>query len=315
MDISPYESLSLDSAPHVNDGIMDDGTVMDISPYEQLDNAQQVNEGDSDERAIMDISFYEPLDNASHVNEGIIDEGIIMDISSYEPLDNASHVNEGIIDERTIIDISSNEPLDNASHVNEGIIDERTIIMDISHYEPFNNAPQVNEGIIPEGTIMDIFSYEPLNNDLQGYEVSSNVNSVTLNGFPNPPVLRVYLDLLNETASIHGNEYDVINTYDYISIGNEPLTTDEEQRSTHSPINRPLPVLPLSIYEPLNTNAGTSNDPKIVYRRVGICITKIILILAALVGVFVTGGFIAIKMLPTKVDDQKGELFVHSIFV
>jgi len=266
----------------------------------------------------MDISPYEPLslDSAPHVNEGIIDDGTVIDLSSYEPLDNAQQVNEGDIDERTSMDISSYEPLENAQQVNEANIDERTIIMVISPYEQLDNAPQVNEGIIivDEGTIMDISSYEPLNNALQGYETSSNVNSVTLDGVTNPPVLHVYLDLLDETASAQGNEYDVINTYDYIHIDNEPLTTDELQHSTNSPTNRPLPLTPLSIYEPLNTDGCNPNGNKIASRRICILITKVILLLVALVGVFVTGGVITMVVL-TKVHDQNGKLNGRSVFV
>jgi len=255
----------------------------------------------------MDISTYESLNNAPQVDEGLIDEVTNMDISPYEPLDSSPQGYEELNDDfrKQTIPVSVGQ----TGAIQLQPISDSTYEQIKTHtFDPCSSeCRKTNQVIIGNDQSKD--TTQCISSS------SSNVNGVTLNVVTNPPILHVYLDLLNETASIHGNEYDVINTYDYIHIGNEPLTTDEEQQSTHSPINRPLPVLPLSIYEPLNTNAGTFNDRKIVPRRACICITKIILILAALVGVFVTGGFIAIKLLPINVDDQKGKLFVRSIFV
>jgi len=244
----------------------------------------------------MDTLPNEQLNNAPQIDKELIDEGTILDISPYKPLYNCipqvdrpyEELNDDFRKQTFPVSVKQTAAIQ---------------VRPISHifFEQIRTQtpnPCSSECSKTNQVILDDDQSKDKTQCITSS--SSNVNSVRLDGVTNPPDLPVYLDLLDETASENGNEYDIIN---------------EEQRCTNSPTNRPLPVLPQSVLEPFNTNAGksNSNDSKIVSRRICFCITKNILVLTALLVVFVTGGFIAIKMLPTKVDEHKGKIFVRSI--
>jgi len=125
-------------------------------------------------------------------------------------------------------------------------------------------------------------------------------------GVANPPVLRVYLELLDETTDSQINEYEIINEYEQIPVGTETQTTDEEQRSASGPSDRPLPLTPLFIYEPLNTNAGNPNDSDVVSRQKCIEFAKIVLKLTVIVALVATSVAITVFVL-NKRDDLPGK--------
>jgi len=229
-----------------------------------------------------------------------------MDISTYEPLNNMPNPQVDRPDEELSND-SWEETFPNNDQQTAAI--QLQPISDISHRQV---RAQIHDPCSSEWTNI---SQTILDND-QSYNntecisiSSSDVNTVTPNNVAHPPVLNVYLDHLDETASAHGDEYDIIDEYDYIPVSHQPRNTEEKECGLHNQTNRPLPVIPLSLYEPLNTNADISNGRRIASRRICILITKIFLILTALVAVFVTGG--VITMLLAKVVDHKGKLFVH----
>jgi len=145
---------------------------------------------------------------------------------------------------------------------------------------------------------------------------SSYVNCAMPNDVANPPILPFYLPLLDETPPVQGNEYDIMNDYEQIHVDYEQMTTDEQPHSTNSPTNRPLPLTPLSIYEPLNkpTNVRNSNARNVVVsRRKCILVGKIVLMLIGIVALVATGVVIT-KVVLTKGDDHKGKLGCFKLF-
>jgi len=166
-----------------------------------------------------------------------------------------------------------------------------------------------------------------LENNCSQFEVGDSsssslyADSAEPDGGADHQILHAYLELHDETLSAsHINEYDSIEEYERVPIiiGHEPLTTDEEYSDTrtHSPRNRPLPaVIPISNYEPLNTNAGNTNGNKVVSYPTRIWINKIVFMFTVLIIVLVASGVVTTMVLLTKNDEQTSKSFVDIIYI
>jgi len=125
-------------------------------------------------------------------------------------------------------------------------------------------------------------------------------------GVRDPQILRApfILPLFNETPSTQIQQCD---TYESIPGGHESLMTDEGQRCTHSPRHRPLPVIPLPVYEYFNISTSNPNVRRLVSRQICIILTVLFMFVATVV--------VVTTVLLIKKDDQKSKQALCSHFL
>jgi len=167
--------------------------------------------------------------------------------------------------------------------------------MDSSRYESLSVTPQVDR------------TYDELQDDSRKQTFQMSVRRAT--------AIQPQTIILEGTAPAQEDENDIIDVYDYITVGPEQVTTYDEQSCTHSPPDKPFPVpfIPISIYEPLTTTAGNSNGRKIVARQKCVFAANVVLMLTVLVALVATGVVITMVMM-TKKDDHKSKIFACSFY-
>jgi len=109
------------------------------------------------------------------------------------------------------------------------------------------------------------------------------------------------------TTSPLRDEYDTINDYEDIQASHEPLMVDGMQCLNHRQPCRPLPVIPMSIYEtlqPCNPHAGSK-----VSRRMCILISQMVLMLTVVVAAVVIAVVITVFVLNIANAGNLGKLF------
>jgi len=169
----------------------------------------------------------------------------------------------------------------------------------------------------------------PISRPTSNPVIETSLNKTMTRPISRPTIKPVSIMNLNETMTSYAPEetYDVINDYDYIQadeyehihVGDQSRVNKEEQCGTDNLIVRPLPLIPLAIYESLNVELSESAAPKKkTSRRKCVIIAGTIFALIVLVPVLVVIIPVVVSpvVLKTKNDEMNhtaGKIVIYII--